>query len=445
MLHSPRWPLGGAFSMKKPLRPLLICIALCLLAQVVTAGVSAQTEEIAELRADRDEIRASRARAAADLDPLFAANEDIEEALRVLTEDLSGRQAALEATRSRLQKARADVIAAQDQVVQEQIRIEVLRVLLQQQAISAYVQPRSNGVNEEVLSASDLNEGERRRALVLAVNTSQNDILDQLRAAEANIELAVARAQEAQKDIEARQQLESQQYAEVQDAIAKQSRLGNILTQRIAEFQAEVDAHAADEDALTAQITGLIVREEARQAAILEAARIKAERERVAVEEARLAAQRAADLAAGRVPAQDAVVNRAAAALVSAPSAGSVGPLMWPVQGSLSSGFGPRWGRQHNGLDISANTGTPVLAAGSGLVVGAGRSGGFGNLVLIDHGGGLVTAYAHLNSVNVSSGQQVSAGNSVGTVGCTGSCTGPHLHFETRVNGVPYDPRSYLS
>lgn len=425
-------------------RPLIAVIALCLLAQVITAGASAQTEEIAELRSSRDEVRAARARAAADLDPLIAANEEIEDALQLLSDDLSTRQAALEATRSRLQKARADVVAAQDQVVQEQIRIEDLRLLLQDQAIQAYVQPRSDGVSEEVLSASDLNEGERRRALVLAVSTSQNDILDELRAAEADMELAVARAQVAQGDIEARQRLESEQFAEVEEAINRQQRLRDILNQRIVEFQAEVDAHAGDEDALTAQITNLIVEEEARLAAIREAARIQAERERVAAEEARVAAQRAADLAAGRTPVQETVVNRASAALVNAPSVSSAGPLMWPLQGTVSSNFGPRWGRQHNGLDISANTGTPVLAAGSGRVIGAGPSGGFGNLVLIDHGGGLVTAYAHLSSINVSSGQQVSAGNSVGAVGCTGSCTGPHLHFETRVSGVAYDPRSYL-
>lgn len=431
--------------MKQLPRPLLAFLALGLLAQVLTAGASAQTDEIDQLRADRDEIREVRARAAADLDPLLAANEEIEEALRVLTEDLATRQAALGATRSRLELAHADVLAAQEQVVAEQVRIEELKIQLQEQAINAYVRPRSDNVSEEVLSASDLNEGERRRALVLAVNTSQNDILDELRAAEANMELAVARAQAAQADIEERELLEAEQFAEVQEAIASQERLKLILDQRIAEFQAEVDAHAGDEDALTAQITALIAEEEARQAAIREAARIQAERERVAAEEARLAAERAADIAAGRVPAADVAVDRASAALVDAPAAGPVGSLIWPVSGKVTSGFGPRWGRQHNGLDISANTGTPVIAAGSGRVVAAGPSGGFGNLVLIDHGGGLVTAYAHLNTINVSQGQQVSAGNSVGTVGCTGSCTGPHLHFETRVSGVAYDPYSYLS
>lgn len=427
--------------MKPSFRLLTILLVVCLFTQLVPSGVDAQTEEIDQLRADRDEVRSERARAAADLDPLFSANEEIEEALRLLTEDLSARQAAVDATRARLDKARSDVAAAENLIAVERQKIADLRVQLQRQAISAYVQPRTE---DEVLAASDINDGERRRALVSAVSTSRNDILDELRTAEANVELALQRAEAAQRDIEAREQQAIEEVELVNAAIADQQRLRQILDTRINEFQAEVDSHAADEDSLTRQLTGLIAEEEARQAAIREAARIQAERERVAAEEARLAAQRAADLAAGRVP-EEAAVNRANAQLVSAPPATGVGSLIWPVQGVMTSGFGPRWGRQHNGLDLAANTGTNVIAAGPGQVISAGFNGGFGNLVLIDHGGGLVTAYAHLNAINVRSGQQVSAGNSVGTVGSTGSSTGPHLHFETRVNGVAYNPLQYLS
>lgn len=427
--------------MRPSQRLLSIGLVLALTMQLLTGGAAAQTDEIDQLRADRDQVRADRARAAADLDPLLAANEEIEEALQLLTEDLSARQAALDATRARLDKARSDVATARLQVELERAKIADLRVQLQEQAISAYVQPRSN---DEVLSSTDINDGERRRALFSAVSTSRNDILDELRIAEANMELAVARAERAERDIAAREDLAERQVAEVNEAIADQQRLQQMLDRRIAEFQAEVDLHAADEDELTLLLTGLIAEEEARQAAIREAARIQAERERVAAEEARLAARRAAELAAGRVPTETAV-DRADAQLVSAPPAPSAGSLIWPVQGVLTSGFGPRWGRQHNGIDLSANIGTPVIAAGPGRVIAAGPNGGFGNLVLIDHGGGLVTAYAHLNAINVSRGQQVATGNSVGTVGTTGNSTGPHLHFETRVDGIAFDPLRYLS
>lgn len=432
--------LPRQFLMKPTLRLLVFGLVLMLLTQLLPSGVSAQTAEIDQMRADRDLVRADRARAAADLNPLLAANDEIVEALRLLDEDLSARNAALAATRARLDKARSDVATARAQVTAEQQNIALLRTQLQRQAISAYVQPRAD---DDVLASADINDSERRRALVSAVSTSRNDILDELRTAEANVELAASRAEAAERDIANREQLATQQVEEVNAAIVDQQRLRQILDTRIVEFQAEVDSHAADEDALTSLLTGLIADEEARKAAIREAARIQAERERVAAEEARLAAQRAADLAAGRVSAEVAV-DRAQAQLLSAPPA-SIGALIWPTQGVQTSGFGPRWGRQHNGIDLAANTGTNVIAAGPGTVVSAGWNGGFGNLVTIDHGGGLVTAYAHLNAINVRAGQSVSAGNSVGTVGTTGNSTGPHLHFETRVNGVAYNPLQYLS
>ena len=421
-------------------RLIVACIGLCLLAQLIPSGVSAQTEQIDQLRSDRDAVRADRARAAADLDPLLSANEQIEEALRVLTEDLASRQAELDATRFQLERARLEVIAAQDEVVLEQQRIADLRLQLQRQAITAYVQPRGTG-DDDVFRASDLNEGERRRALVSAVQTSQADILDDLRVAEANRELAVARAENAQRNIESRELQAQRQVTQVDGAIANQQRLEAILVERIAEFQEEVDLLAVDEANLQAEITGLIIEEEQRAAAIREAARIQAERERVAREEEQRRQAQIAAATRGEASAVEAPVSRANAALVGAPSGQG---LTWPVNGTVTSNFGPRWGRQHNGIDIAANTGTTVASAGSGTVIAAGFSGGFGQRVLIQHSGGLVTLYAHLSSINVSTGQSVSSGTSIGAVGCTGSCTGPHLHFETRVGGTAYDPRSYL-
>ena len=301
--------------MKRLHRLLVACIGLCLLAQLIPSGVSAQTEQIDQLRSDRDAVRADRARAAADLDPLLSANEQIEEALRVLTEDLASRQAELDATRFQLERARIEVIAAQDEVVLEQQRIADLRLQLQRQAITAYVQPRGTG-DEDVFRASDLNEGERRRALVSAVQTSQADILDDLRVAEANRELAVARAENAQRNIESRELQAQRQVTQVDEAIANQQRLEAILVERIAEFQEEVDLLAVDEANLQAEITGLIIEEEQRAAAIREAARIQAERERVAREEEQRRQAQIAAAARGEASAVEATVSRANAALV---------------------------------------------------------------------------------------------------------------------------------
>jgi murein DD-endopeptidase MepM/ murein hydrolase activator NlpD len=118
--------------------------------------------------------------------------------------------------------------------------------------------------------------------------------------------------------------------------------------------------------------------------------------------------------------------------------------LIWPVNGPVTSPFGPRWGSFHQGIDIGAPTGTPIAAAAAGTVIYCGWEAGYGNLVVIDHGGNLATAYGHQSSIAVSCGQHVEQGQTIGYVGCTGHCFGPHLHFEVRINGSPVDPLGYL-
>lgn len=116
----------------------------------------------------------------------------------------------------------------------------------------------------------------------------------------------------------------------------------------------------------------------------------------------------------------------------------------WPASGRISSPFGPRWGRMHNGLDIAINTGTPVRAAADGRVTFAGWNGGYGILVIVDHGNGVETRYAHNSRLNVKVGQQVSRGQIVSYSGNTGNSTGPHLHFEIRYRNSPVNPQTYL-
>ena len=122
----------------------------------------------------------------------------------------------------------------------------------------------------------------------------------------------------------------------------------------------------------------------------------------------------------------------------------SAAGFIWPVNGPVTSGFGMRWGRMHEGIDIGVGYGTPIHAAAAGRVVYAGWMSGYGNLVAIDHGGGISTAYGHQSSLAVSVGQIVAQGETIGYVGCTGHCFGPHLHFEVRINGAPVDPLGYL-
>lgn len=160
--------------------------------------------------------------------------------------------------------------------------------------------------------------------------------------------------------------------------------------------------------------------------------------EEAALEAARAAARRAAQLAGSSLPVDS--------------NPGAPGDLSWPVSGPITSPFGMRldpvsgeFTRMHTGIDIGASQGVTIAAAAAGRVIIAGwNDGGYGNMVVIDHGGGLSTLYAHCSQIFVASGQDVQRGQAIAAVGMTGHATGPHLHFEVRINGQPVDPTSRL-
>jgi murein DD-endopeptidase MepM/ murein hydrolase activator NlpD len=155
---------------------------------------------------------------------------------------------------------------------------------------------------------------------------------------------------------------------------------------------------------------------------------------------------------AGEIDALQAASNEIAARIRAAQagrsgttSSVSSSGLIWPVSGPITSPFGWRWGRMHQGVDIGVPSGTPIHAAAAGTVIYCGWEEGYGNFVVIDHGGNLATAYGHQSSIAVACGQQVAQGQVIGYSGCTGHCFGPHVHFEVRINGDPVDPMGYLS
>lgn len=131
-------------------------------------------------------------------------------------------------------------------------------------------------------------------------------------------------------------------------------------------------------------------------------------------------------------------------------SAHGSGQFTWPCYGEITSPFGwrvhPIWGTEifHAGIDIGADYGQPIVAADSGTVIYAGWMGGYGNAVMIDHGGGLVTLYGHNSSLTVGVGENVSKGQTIALAGSTGNSTGPHCHFEVRIHGEVTSPLNYL-
>jgi murein DD-endopeptidase MepM/ murein hydrolase activator NlpD len=205
-----------------------------------------------------------------------------------------------------------------------------------------------------------------------------------------------------------------------------QAGIVSAIAERTAEARAARDRLAAERDRL-ATVRSL------KQSALADTRETRAE----FVQEAESLAAQSAVLAATIRGAQQ-----------QAGSTGSGQPsstgFIWPCDGVVTSGFGMRWGRMHEGIDIGCASGAPNRAAAAGTVIYAGWMSGYGNLVVIDHGNGLSTAYAHASSLAVSVGQSVSQGQTVSYVGSTGHSTGPHLHFEVRVNGIAVDPLQYL-
>ncbi|MEX2549536.1 MAG: peptidoglycan DD-metalloendopeptidase family protein [Nitriliruptoraceae bacterium] len=211
--------------------------------------------------------------------------------------------------------------------------------------------------------------------------------------------------------------------------------------QRLAEDLAEQEAVLAEAEEL--RNSRALAAEDARQ----RAREIEEEHDELADEEAELEAlierqqegQRRKEAAERRRSQRSQATSSAPA-----PRASS-GGYAWPMCAPTTSEYGPRWGRMHRGLDLGAGTGTPIRAAKAGRVIYANWQGGYGRLTLIDHGDGVVTAYAHQSRFAVGAGSGVSQGQVIGYVGTSGNVTGAHLHFETRVGGTAVNPRQYLS
>jgi murein DD-endopeptidase MepM/ murein hydrolase activator NlpD len=232
-----------------------------------------------------------------------------------------------------------------------------------------------------------------------------------------------------------------------QKLVTKVTNLRNDVNEKreqIAAQKAKADAAAAEAAAARDQIAALRVeiepaRAEAASQEAAENAALQGIQSNKSQYEAELASLQAAS---------DSISARLRA-IGSGP--GQPGPCQArPVPGGISSGFGARYHpvlhytRMHTGADMSAGSGTPIRACRSGTVVIAGSQGGYGNAVVIDHGGGMATLYAHQSRIAVSPGQFVNAGDVIGYVGSTGMSTGPHLHFEVRLSGNPVDPAPYL-
>ena len=438
---------------RRGLVPIVLIVAAVLVGGgAPMAGAQTQTTKPLDqqIRDAREEVEAASAEEARLL-------EQIQEATR-RRDELEGKVSALEA---QVAAAQRDVAAAQLQLAAleaEQRRAEArltetlaalaaAKAELARQAIASYTgQSEATRYVDVALRSRNMSELVSKRAYLKVVAGSQAETVARTEAlrnqvADLRDQLDASRVKaQAQRDVVAGQHArlatqrdaQSSAAAEVRAAIAEDTKLKDEALRRKEEFEAKADALPAESEAIAARL---------RQRAEAEAA----------------ARARAARPAPPPAPAPGPAAGPGQGPAPARPQAGPPAPprpgarLAHPLPGApMTSGYGyrvhPIYGtvRMHSGVDFAAPAGTQIRSAGDGVVVSVGSQSGYGNVTVIDHGGGLATLYAHQSSIGVSSGQRVSQGQGIGRVGCTGACTGDHLHFEVRVNGTPVNPMGYL-
>lgn len=323
---------------------------------------------------------------------------ELEASVKALDGQLVESQEKLAAAKVRSEKADADVADVKDSIARSQGEIEKHTSSVNANAVDIYKHPDRGSV-DAILGSENISDAGRRIGMVNRVIESDQSQLRRLSALKQDLREDEDKLVAAQEEARAAKEAQEHEQVRIETLKVKQEATLKANEARIRELQSEVDALEREEAAIQATLA------------------------------------------------------RSGAATPGAGPQGNVnvrgnGKFGWPVGGPVTSEFGQRClngsCRMHNGIDISAGTGTKVGAAGSGTVISAGSQGGYGNTVIVNHGDGYATLYAHLSSISVTSGQSVGRGTIVGTVGSTGHSTGPHLHFEVRVGGSAQNPRLYL-
>lgn len=413
-----------AVSRRPPRRGVALVVALATLlgsgaVSWADADPSVRDSVLAEQHDRLDALGGERDRLEATIVTLHSTDAEVTARLAAIDHAVERARRDLgDAHRTRTEAA-TEAQRLQRHVAELETTMEEIRATATERAVEAFMSHGTDSTTMALLSSSDLTELHRRVVWLDELALRDRVVLGDLAEVQAGVGalrvgVRSAEADAAEADRAARRALD-----ELDALRVEQEELRAEVTARIAHAEAEAEAL----DRAEAEVRAIIA---AREAAL------QAERD-----------QRRAwrsQCAAGDQPVDDAGRPVSCAALdePSAPSS-----LRWPAAGVVSSEFGPRWGRVHQGIDIAAPTGTPVGAAESGTAVWVGWVSGFGNTVIVDHGGGLITLYAHLDQLLASPGAWLEQGQQLGTVGSTGNSTGPHLHLETWRWGEPVDPRSY--
>jgi len=364
-------------------------------------------------------------------------------------------QRQLDAAQSKLASLEAQQRVTEGRLAEARQALGQAKEELGRQAIASYTGQSEAAMYASMLfSATSLSDLASKRSYMRAVVGSQTDAIaatERLRdeVGDLGMQLDTSRTEaKGQRDLVVGQRSTLQGSRDAQAAARSEVLVEIAQTDRV---RAEV---LARKDEFESQLGNL----EKESAAIAETLR---QRQAAAAEAA--AARAATSTTVARVPTTSgsgsapsgtgATATTAApvALTVAAPPTKAPGRLLTPVPGApVTSAYGyrihPIYGtsRLHTGIDYGADSGVAIRAAADGVVVSAGWFGGYGNATIIDHGGGIATLYGHQSSISVSANGKVTQGQTIGRVGCTGDCTGPHVHFEVRLNGDPVNPAGYF-
>jgi murein DD-endopeptidase MepM/ murein hydrolase activator NlpD len=382
------------------LAALLAAFALCLLPAAAPAGAPGQ------LAQTRDKIAAAKKHKASLNEQISA----LDGQLTALDAQLKGLGDRIDALQQRLSATRDKL-----RVMDEQLRLKRVELAQAQRKFAT-------------------EQAAFRQRVRIAYKTSDLDYLDVLMASN-SFEDLVSRVDVVRSLVGGDNALVGRLQA-TRDAVRKQK-------QAIADRESEVRKAAADLQAQSAQLAALRAAQAQQQSAALAARKQKTGAlAQVDNDLALLKSQE--DQLLAESSALSGVING------SSGGGGGTGRLGWPVSGPVTSPFGWRihpilhTRRFHTGIDIGVGYGTPIHAADSGSVIYATWMSGYGNVIIIDHGGGISTLYAHQSSLAAGMGAHVTRGQVIGYVGSTGFSTGPHLHFEVRLNGTPVNPLAYV-
>jgi murein DD-endopeptidase MepM/ murein hydrolase activator NlpD len=389
---------------------LLSATALALLLGCLVAVASAPAKSNSDkLEAVEDKIGAVEERKGVLTSDIEAMGDEIsalEGQVSALRNQEAAAEAELSAKQAELDRAEAELREALDRLETLRGRLKRALVNLRERLIAIYTHG-SPDITTVILSSQDYGDMVARTEYLDAINESDQKLAERVRSLRDEAKKLVRVRKTSKLTIEkARDQIAAKEQRLAATRSTLESRQGSLVAARAERrktlngIQGELDQH----EEIAADLRAAIAQEIAE-------------------------ATGGMPLPAGPMP---------------SPSAAG---FIWPLEGTVTSGFGYRWGRMHEGIDISVAEGTPIRAAASGTVIlmqSEYESGGYGNYTCVDHGGGLSTCYAHQSSFATSVGAQVSQGDVIGLSGNTGNSTGPHLHFEVRINGVATDPLGYL-